>query len=253
MKVVVVGDDALIAPTISSKLAEDGYDAVVVQSWARIDASTIDELSESFTGARVVVDVTDSPSYDGLVAWEFLCGAKENLVTATRQAGIKHLVALSVVGTGRLLTSGYFRAKAMRERRIAESGMPFSIVRGTQSYEALGKMADAATDGNTVRIPSVRIQPIAAADLSRALVAAATSAPVGGIRNVAGPHRYRLDDLTRAYLRAHNDTRAVHAEPQARFLGAKVDEYVLLPGRDATIYPTNFTDWLACNLSALTR
>jgi uncharacterized protein YbjT (DUF2867 family) len=250
MKIVIVGEDALIAPTVSSKLVADGHHAVVVLPVTCVEASASDQLAEAFAGARVVVDVTDSPSYDGRVAWEFLSSATDNLLSAARRAGVTHLVALSAVGTGQLLTSSYFRAKAMREQRIAESGIPFSIVRGTQCYESLGLIADAATDGNTVRISPAFTQPIAAEDLGQALAAAALVAPVGGIRDVAGPHRYSLDALIRAHLRSHNDTRRVRAEPQARYLGAKVDEYVLLPGREAAVYPTNFADWLANDPSA---
>jgi uncharacterized protein YbjT (DUF2867 family) len=253
MKIVVVGEDALIAPTIAAKLAEDGHHAVVIPPEATFDTSTSNELTEAFTGARVVIDVADSPSFDGRVAWEFLSGATANLITAARQGGVGHLVALSVVGTGRLLTSSYFRAKAMREHLIAESGILYSIVRGTQCYETLGRIADSATDGDTVRIPSALTQPIAAEDLSHALAAAAVGAPLGGIRDVAGPHRYCLDDLVRAHLRAHNDTRRVLADQQARYLGAKLDEHVLLPGSDASVYPASFADWLCRNLLALAR
>jgi uncharacterized protein YbjT (DUF2867 family) len=253
MKIVVIGEDAVIAPTISSQLVEEGHHAIVVPPVARVDASMSDQLAEEFAGAAVVVDVTDSPSYDARIAWDFLSGATDSLLSAARQAGVTHLVALSVVGTGRLLTSGYFRAKAMREQRIAESGIPFSIVRGTQCYESLGLIADWATDGNIVRTSPALTQPIAAEDLSRALAKAALVAPVGGIRDVAGPHRYGLDEIIRAHLRAHHDTRRVRAEPQARYLGAKLDEYVLLPGRDAAVYPTDFADWLAHDVSAPAR
>jgi uncharacterized protein YbjT (DUF2867 family) len=244
MKIAVVGEDTLIAPMMASTLVEDGH-AVVIAPGAN------DDLSEAFTGVRVVVDVVDSPSDEGRIAWDFLSAATDKLLTSARHAGVSHLVVLSAVGAGRLLSSSYFRAKAMREQLIAESDIPYSIVRGTQCYESLGRIADSATDGDTVRISSVLTQPIAAEDVCRALAAAAIGPPVGGIRDVAGPHRYRLDELIRAHLRAHNDTRRVRAEPQARFFGAQLDEYVLLPGDDAAIYSTKFTDWLAHSPCAL--
>jgi uncharacterized protein YbjT (DUF2867 family) len=247
MKVVVVGEDGLIARSVVSRLDEKGQQAVVVRP------SSSDELMGEFTGARVVIDVVDSPSYDDREAWEFLSCATNELITAARRASISHLVALSMVGTGRLLASSYFRAKAMREQLVAEAGIPYSVLRGTPCYESLGQIADWATDGDTVRIAPVLTQPIAAEDLGHALAVMAVSAPVGGIRDAAGPHRYSLDQLVRAHLRAHHDTRRVRAEPQARFLGAKLDDYVLLPNREAAVYPTTFSDWLVRSLPAMAR
>jgi uncharacterized protein YbjT (DUF2867 family) len=239
MKVVIVGEDAPLARTVAAALVEEGHHATVVP------------LGDDLAGAQVVVDVTDSPSYDGRVAWPFLSGATADLLTAASEAGVGHVVAPSVVGTGRLLTSSYFRAKAMREQSIADAGIPYSIVRGTLCYESLGRIADAATDGDRVRVPVALMQPIAAEDLGYALAAAASGVPVDGICDVAGPHRYPLDELLRAHLRAHNDTRRVRAEPKARFLGAKLDEDVLLPGHAATVYPTSYADWLARNLTTM--
>ncbi|WP_029112756.1 SDR family oxidoreductase [Mycobacterium sp. URHB0044] len=243
MKVVVVGQDELIARAVASALIEGGHHV------ATVHPRSGDVLAETCVGARVVVDVTDPPSYDGRMAWDFLSVATTDLVSAVRQTGVMHLVALSAVGTGRLLASSYFRAKAMRERVIADSGVPFTILRGTQCFESLGRIADSATDGDAVRISPALIQPIAADDLASAVATAALDLPVGGVREAAGPRRYCLDDMIRANLRAHNDTRCVLSEPQARYLGARLDDDVLLPSVDAAVYPTDFADWLARDLS----
>jgi uncharacterized protein YbjT (DUF2867 family) len=247
MKVVVVGEDELIARAVASELSEGGHDVATVRPAAG------DVLTATCVGARVVVDVTDPPSNDGQTAWDFLSVATADLVTAVRQTGVKHLVALSAVGTGRLLASSHFRAKAMREQVIADAGVAFTILRGTQCFESLGRIADSATDGDAVRISPALVQPIATGDLASALATAALDAPIGGIRDAAGPHRYGLDDVIRAHLRAHNDTRRVLSEPQARYLGARLDDDVLLPGADAAVYPTDFADWLARDLSTLVR
>ena len=247
MKVVVVGEDELIAHTVASALSEGGHHVTPVRPGYG------DVLAATCVGAPVVVDATDPSSYDGRMAWDSLCVATADLVTAVRQTGVLHLVALSAVGTGRLLASTYFRAIAMREQVIADAGVPFTILRGTQCFESLGRIADAATYGDAVRISLALIQPIAARDLASALATAALDAPVGGIREAAGPHRYRLDDLIRAHLRAHNDARRVFAETQARYLGAKLDDGVLLPGADAAVYPTDYADWLVRELSVMVR
>jgi uncharacterized protein YbjT (DUF2867 family) len=247
MKVVVVGEDELIARAVASELSAGGHDVATVRPAAG------DVLATACVGARVVVDVTDPPSDDGQLAWDFLSAATADLLAAVGQTGVRHLVALSAVGTGRLLASSYFRAKAMREQVIADARVPFTVLRGTQCVESLGHIADAATDGDTVRISPTLIQPIATHDLASALVTTALDAPVGGIRDAAGPHRYGLDDAIRAHLRAHNDSRRVLSESQARYLGARLDDDVLLPGADAAVYPTDFAAWLAHDHSVLAR
>ena len=162
-----------------------------------------------------MVDVADAPSYEDRTAWDFLSNRTSNILAAAKLTGVSHIVALSVIGTGRLPASNYFRAKARQEQLIAEAGIPFSIVRATQCYESIGRIADLATDGDTVRISPALIQPIATQDVATALALTALGEPVAGIREVAGPHQYRLDDLVRALLRAHYDTRRVLTDPQA--------------------------------------
>lgn len=253
MKVVVVGEDGLIAPAVVSKFNEHCHPAVVASPVTSSAALAVDELAETFTGAEVVVDVANSPSYDGKTAWDFFYSATGKLIAAAKLTGVSHVVTLSVVGTGRLLASSYFRAKARQEQLITEAGIPFSIVRATQCYESLGLIADLATDGDSARISSALIQPIAAQDVASALTSTALGEPVTGIREVAGPHQYSLDEIVRAYLRAIKDDRRVLTDPQARYLGAKLDEHLLLPSRNAMVFPTCFAEWLARSMSAATR
>jgi uncharacterized protein YbjT (DUF2867 family) len=250
MNVLVVGDEASLASTIAAGLRARGHDAVVAPHIASPASLETAELAEVLAGAATVIDVAGPPSYDGTDAWTCFTAAAGNLLSAARLAGVGHVVALSVVGTGRLLSSGYFRAKALQEQLIRESRLPFSIVRATQSYDALGRIADSATDGDTVRIPPALVQPIAPEDLGSALAAAAVAVPVDGIHEVAGPHQYRLDDLVRAHLRAYNDDRRVLADPHARFLGARVDDHLLLPSSGAALYLTDYSDWLTLNTFA---
>jgi uncharacterized protein YbjT (DUF2867 family) len=249
MNVLVVGDEASLASKIAARLNARGHDAVAphIASAACLETA---ELADVLSGAASVIDVASPPSYDSRDAWECFTSAAGNLLSAARSAGVAQVVALSVVGTGRLLSSGYFRAKALQEELIRESGLPFTIVRATQSYGALGRIADSATDGDSVRIPPTLVQPIAPEDLGSALAAAAVAEPVDGIHEVAGPHQYRLDDLIRAHLRAHNDDRRVLGDPRSRFLGARVDDQLLLPSRGAALYLTDYSDWLALNTLA---
>jgi nucleoside-diphosphate-sugar epimerase len=251
MKAAVVAGDGLIAPMVASKFNEHGHRAVIASPLTSSSTLTVDELAQMFTGAQIVVDVTDSPPYEDRTAWDFLYNRTGNLLAAATVTGVSHIVTLSVIGTNRLPASSYFRAKARQEQLITEAGIPFSIVRATPCYESLRHIADLATDGDTIRISSALTQPIASQDVATALALTAFGEPVAGIREVAGPHQYSLDDLVRAYLRAHNDTRRVLTDPQARYLGAKLNERSLLPSRIATVFPTQFADWLACNMSTL--
>ena len=179
--------------------------------------------------------------------------ATGNVLNAAESAGVSHQVALSVVGTDRLLASGYFRAKNAQEQLIREAAIPFSIVRATQFYEFVGRIADSATDGDTVRISSALCQPMAADDVATAVARTAVGQPVGGILEVAGPDRYPLDDLVRARLRASNDTRRVVTDPQARYFGVVLDDQTLVPATTATVFPTRFADWLIDNAPAPVR
>jgi uncharacterized protein YbjT (DUF2867 family) len=251
MKVAVVAGDGLIAPVVASKFNEQGHRAVIASPLTSSSMPTVNELVEMFNGAQVVVDVTDSRPQEDRTVWDFLYNRTGNLLAAAKVTGVSHIVALSVIGTNRLPASSYFRAKARQEELITEAGIPFSIVRATPCYESLCRIADLATDGDTIRISSALTQPIASQDIATALALTAFGEPVAGIREVAGPHQYSLDDLVRSYLRAHKDTRRILTDPQARYLGAKLNERSLLPSSGATVFPTQFADWLARNVSTL--
>ena len=253
MKVVVIGGTGLIGSKVVAKLNEHGHEAIAAAPNTGVNTLTGEGLAEALSGAQVVVDVANSPSFEDGPAWDFFTTATGNVLTTAESAGVSHIVALSVVGTDRLLASGYFRAKNAQEQLISEAAVPFSIVRATQFFEFVGRIADSVTDGDTVRISSARIQPMAADDVATAVVRTAVGQPVGGVLEVAGPDRHPLDDLVRARLRASNDTRRVVMDPQSRYFGVVLDDHTLVPGPDATVFPTRFEDWLVDNALAPAR
>jgi uncharacterized protein YbjT (DUF2867 family) len=253
MKVVVIGGTGLIGSKVVAKLNEHSHEAIAAAPNTGVNTLTGEGLAEALSGAQVVVDVANSPSFEDGPAWDFFTTATGNVLATAESAGVSHIVALSVVGTDRLLASGYFRAKNAQEQLISEAAVPFSIVRATQFFEFVGRIADSATDGDTVRISSARIQPMAADDVATAVARTAAGQPVGGILEVGGPDRYPLDDLVRARLRASNDTRRVITDPQSRYFGVVLDDHTLVPGPDATVFPTRFEDWLLDNALAPAR
>ena len=250
MKVVVIGGTGLIGSKVVAKLDQHGHEAVAAAPNTGVNTLTGEGLAEALSGAQVVVDVANSPSFEDGPAWDFFTTATGNVLSASESAGVSHLVALSVVGTDRLLAGGYFRAKNAQEQLIKESAIPFSLVRATQFFEFVGRVADSATDGDTVRISSALSQPMAADDVATAVASTAVGQPVGGILEVAGPDRYPLDDLVRARLRANNDTRRVVTDPQSRYFDVLLDDHTLVPGPDATVFPTRLEDWLIDNALA---
>ena len=193
----------------------------------------------------MVVDVSNSPSFEDAAVLEFFETSTRNLLAAEAAAGVGHHVALSVVGTERLSESGYFRAKIAQEKLIKESSIPYSIVHATQFFEFVKSIAEAATDGNTVRLAPVLIQPMAADDVAGAVGRVAVGSPVNGTVEVAGPEQFRLDELVRRGLSARNDPREVIADPHARYFGAELSERTLVPGDDAILGETRFEDWLS--------
>jgi uncharacterized protein YbjT (DUF2867 family) len=250
MKVVVIGGTGLIGSKVVAKLNQHGHEAIAAAPNTGVNTLTGEGLADVLTGAQVVVDVANSPSFEDGPAWDFFTTATGNVLGASESAGVSHMVALSVVGTDRLLVSGYFRAKNAQEQLIKESAIPFSLVRATQFFEFVGRVADSATDGDTVRISSALSQPMAADDVATAVARTAVGRPVGDVLEVAGPDRYPLDDLVRARLRANNDTRRVVTDPQSRYFGVLLDDHSLVPGPDATVFPTRFEDWLVDNALA---
>ncbi|MDZ4270450.1 MAG: NAD(P)H-binding protein [Mycobacterium sp.] len=253
MKVVVIGGTGLIGSRVVTKLNTQGHNAIAAAPATGVNTLTGEGVAAVLGGADVVVDVSNSPSFEDGPAWDFFTTATGNLLTAAEAAGVAHYVALSVVGTERLQASGYFRAKNAQETLIAEGRVPFSIVRATQFYEFVAGIADSATDGDAVRISNALSQPMAADDVAAAVARTAVGTPLGSTLEVAGPDRYPLDELVRIRLRAGNDTRRVVTDPQACYFGVLLDDHTLVPGTSATVFPTGFTEWLSTNALAPVR
>jgi uncharacterized protein YbjT (DUF2867 family) len=245
MKIVIIGGTGLIGSKLVRKLREQGHQAVPASPDTGVNTLTGAGLADVLAGAQVVVDVSNSPSFEDAAVLTFFETSTRNLLDAEAAAGVRHHVALSVVGTERLSESGYFRAKIAQEKLIRGSSIPYSIVHATQFFEFVKAIADAATDGNTVRLAPVLIQPMAADDVASAVARIAVGSPVNGIVEVAGPEQFRLDELIRRGLTARNDPRQVVADPQARYFGAVLGERTLLPGDDARLGETPFADWLS--------
>jgi uncharacterized protein YbjT (DUF2867 family) len=250
MKIVVIGGSGLIGSKLVTGLDEDGHEVVAASPDSGVNTLTGDGLAEALEGAAVVVDVSNSPSFEDAAVLEFFETSTRNLLAAEAAAGVGHHVALSVVGTERLSESGYFRAKIAQEQLIRDSSIPYSIVHATQFFEFIKSIAAAATDGDTVRLAPVLIQPIAADDVARAVGRVALGAPANRIVEVAGPEQFRLDELIRRGLSARNDPRTVVADPHARYFGAELGERTLVPGDGARIGETRFEDWLRQPASA---
>jgi uncharacterized protein YbjT (DUF2867 family) len=247
MKIVVIGGTGLIGSKLVTKLREHGHDAIAASPDTGVNTLTGEGLDEVLKGASVVVDVSNSPSFEDAAVLNFFETSTRNLLTHEAAAGVGHHVALSVVGADRLAASGsgYMRAKVVQEKLIRESGIPYSIVHATQFFEFVKSIAAAATEGNTVRLAPVFIQPMAAEDVSRAVGKVAVGEPLNGIVEVAGPDRIRFDELIRRALEARNDPREVVADPQALYFGARLDETMLVPAEGARLGETRFDDWLS--------
>lgn len=245
MKIVVIGGTGRIGSKVVQGLTEHGHDAVAAAPSTGVDVLTGEGLAGVLAGADVVVDVTNSPSFEEADAQHFFHTSTTNLLAAEVDAGVRHHVALSVVGTELLAReSGYFRAKLAQEELIANGPVPYSIVRATQFFEFLGVIADSATVDGTVRLPAAFIQPMATTDVAEAVAIAAVNAPVQGISEVGGPERFRLPELIRTALTARGDGREVVADPQARYWGVAIDEGTLVPGDGATLFDIRFEDWI---------
>ena len=244
MKVVVIGGSGLIGSKLVERLRETGQDPLSASPDSGVDTLTGEGLAEALENARVVVDVSNAPMWDDAAVMEFFQTSTRNVLAEETRAGVSHHVALSVVGTDRLQGSGYFRAKLAQEEAIEAGSIPYTIVRATQFFEFLGRIADSSSDGETVRVPPALIQPEAADDVAAGLAIAAVGAPVNGTIELAGPERFRFDELIQRVLEANGDTRRVMAEEGARYFGAELEEGSLIPGDDAHIAPTRFEDWL---------
>jgi uncharacterized protein YbjT (DUF2867 family) len=210
-----------------------------------VNTITGEGLNEALLGARVVVDVANSPSFEEKAVMEFFETSGRNLLKAEAAAGVKHHVALSVVGTDRLLDSGYFRAKLAQENLIESSKIPNTIVRATQFFEFVGAIAESATDGQSVRVPPAQMQPIVSDDVAEELADVAVAEPIGSIVELAGPEPIRMDELVRMFLIAKRDPRQVFTDSQARYFGTPVDDRSLTPGDNPRLGKTRFADWLS--------
>src|SRR5216110_4020982 len=233
MKIVVIGGTGLIGSKLVKKLREHGHEAVAAAPNTGVNTLTGEGLAEVLKGASVVVDVSNSPAWEDAAVLTFFETSTRNLLTYEAAAGVGHHVALSVVGTQRLSESGYFRAKIAQEKLIQESSIPYSIVQATQFFEFVKSIADAATDGNTVRVAPVLFQPIASDDVATAVGQIAVGAPVNGVIEVGGPEQFRFDALIRHFLGSQNDPREVVADPGALYFGAMLAERTLVPEEDA--------------------
>jgi uncharacterized protein YbjT (DUF2867 family) len=240
MKIVVIGGSGLIGSKLVAKLDERGHEAVAASPNTGVDTLTGGGLADAVAGAAVVVDVSNSPSFEDAAALEFFDTSTRNLLASEAAAGVGHHVALSVVGTERLTERSYFRAKLAQEQLIRRSSIPYSIVRATQFYEVLNSIAADATDGNTIRLPPALIQPIAADDVASALGRISVGSPLNGIVEIAGPDQFRLDELIRERISTIGDPREVITDPDAAYFGITPGERTLLPGEDAHIAHTRF-------------
>src|SRR5262245_12198748 len=244
MKLVIIGGTGLIGSKLVAKLREHGHEAVAAAPNTGVNSLTGEGLAEALQGASVVVDVSNSPSFDDAAVMEFFTTSTRNLLKAAGAAGVTHYVALSVVGTERLSESGYFRGKAAQEQLIKGGGIPYSIVHATQFFEFITRIADDASEGTTVRLPPVLIQPMAADDVAKAVGGVAVGAPLNGTVEVAGPQQFRFDELIRRGLAARDDPREVVVDPHARYFGIELSERSLIPGDDARLGQIRFEEWL---------
>lgn len=245
MKIVVIGGSGLIGSKLVTKLRENGHDPVAASPDTGVDTLTGEGLADALTNAHVVVDVSNAPAWQDAAVLDFFQRSSRNIVAAEAAAGVGHHVTLSVVGSDRLPDSGYFRAKIAQEEIVKGATVPYTILRATQFFEFIGRIADSSTEGSTVRLPPALMQPVAADDVAAALADVAERAPVNGTVELAGPEPLRLDELARRVLSANEDAREVTADVHARYFGAEVNDQSLAPGNDPRIAPTHFEAWLS--------
>jgi uncharacterized protein YbjT (DUF2867 family) len=245
MKIVVIGGSGLIGSKLVGKLRQIGHEVLAASPGSGVNTLTGEGLAEALAGAQVVVDVANSPSFEAAAVLAFFETSGRNLLAAEAAAGVKHHVALSVVGTERLLDSGYFPAKLAQEKLIKESGMSYTILRATQFFEFVGAIIQSGTDGDAIRLSPALIQPIASDDVAAALADVAVAAPVNGTLEVAGPEPFPLDKLAQKFLAAKGDSRQVIADVHARYFGAVIDDRSLTPGEHPRLGATRFESWLS--------
>ena len=249
MKIVVIGGTGLIGSKLVAKLSSLGHEAVAASPNTGVNTLTGEGLAGVLKGAKVVVDVSNSPSFEDAAVMDFFQTSTRNLLSYEATAGVGHHVAISVVGSERLPQSGYLRAKVAQEKLTKEGPIPYTIVRATQFFEFTKRIADEATVGTSVYLPPVLFQPIAADDVASALCKVATSSPLNSKVEIAGPEAFRFDELIRKRLSALNDSREVVADPQARYFGTELSERSIVPGDRAQLGEIRFEDWLSHSTS----
>ncbi|WP_298723695.1 SDR family oxidoreductase [uncultured Ferrovibrio sp.] len=245
MKIVVIGGNGLIGSKVVGRLRGMGHEVVAASPASGVNSVTGEGLTDALAGASVVIDLANSPSFDDKAAMDFFAAAGRNLLAAEAAAGTEHHVALSVVGTERLQSMGYFRAKLLQEDLIKESGRPYTIIRSTQFFEFTAAIAESGASGQTVRMSPALYQPIASDDVAAAVADIAIKPPVNGTIEIAGPDRVPIDELVRRFLTATRDPRTVIADSRAGYFGVAVDDQSLTPGANARISSTRFEDWLS--------
>jgi uncharacterized protein YbjT (DUF2867 family) len=244
MKIVVIGGSGLIGKKLVNNLRQRGHEVTSASPSAGVNTVTGEGLAQALAGAQLVIDVANSPSFEDAAVMEFFQKSGRNLVTEEIAAGVKHHIALSVVGTERLLTSGYFRAKMAQEELIKASPIPYTIVRATQFFEFVGAIAESSTDGQTVRLPPAMMQPIVSDDVAAALAEIAEQEPLNDTIELAGPEPIRMDDLVRQFLASKGDAREVVTDGSATYFGTAVNDQSLTPGEKPKLGSTRFQAWL---------
>ena len=250
MKVVVIGGTGLIGSKTVERLRRAGHEVVAAAPQNGINSVTGEGLAEAVRGAQVIVDLSNSPSFEDNAVLEFFRKSTGNLIASARASGVRHYVALSVVGTERLQASGYFRAKLAQEALIKSSGVPYTIVRATQFFEFLGAIAQTGTTGDKVVEPTALIQPIASNDVADVMAEVALASPLNGMIEIAGPERFRMSDLIARYLSAKGDARTVEASADAPYYGLRLEEGSLVSDNDPRLGKIGFDQWFKATASA---
>lgn len=245
MKIVVIGGSGLIGKKLLAILRQQGHQAVSASPSSGVNALTGEGLAAAFVGANAVVDVSNSPSWEDAAVMEFFDKSTRNMLAAELTAGVGHHVALSVVGADRMADSGYMRAKVNLEKVIEAGRVPYSIVRATQFFEFLGWIANSGAEGDTVRLSSAPMQPLAADDVAAALADVAVGAPLNATIELAGPEKMSIADFVGRFMAASGDKRKVIADPKATYSGAVLDSRGIAPGANPRLGPTKFEDWFA--------